>query len=244
MPDAYHEDLAYIHDAGFGGYAQNAAPILLDALCKSGIYSGLVIDLGCGSGILAAAVSAVGYDVLGFDISQGMLALARKRAPQARFVHQSVWTTEIPSCVAVTAIGEIVNYRVDRGNTDAALRRLFRRVYAALCPGGLFLFDAAGPGRVIGPGPQQFNRDGEDWAVMATAVEDHERRMLTRRITSFRRVGKLYRRHEEVHELRLFPRSELTGQLRKAGFRVRPLSHYGPVQFPPGYVSLLACKPG
>ena len=57
MTDAYRDDLAYIHDAGFGGFARAAAPVLVDALRRSGITDGLVIDLGCGSGILSHAMS-------------------------------------------------------------------------------------------------------------------------------------------------------------------------------------------
>ena len=41
MP-GYHEDLAYIHDAGFKDYALNAAPGLLQILRKNGVTDGLV----------------------------------------------------------------------------------------------------------------------------------------------------------------------------------------------------------
>jgi hypothetical protein len=37
MTNAYKEDLAYIHDAGFGGMATNATPVLLDALRRRGL---------------------------------------------------------------------------------------------------------------------------------------------------------------------------------------------------------------
>jgi ribosomal protein L11 methylase PrmA len=53
MPDAYREDLAYIHDVGFGKFAGAAAPVLLDAFNRAHISRGLVVDLGCGSGILS-----------------------------------------------------------------------------------------------------------------------------------------------------------------------------------------------
>jgi hypothetical protein len=68
------------------------------------------------------------------------------------------------------------------------LRRLFDRVYAALKPGGLFIFDIAEPGR--GKGPRQKYREGQDWAVLLEVDEDSTTNLLTRRITSFRRVGK------------------------------------------------------
>jgi hypothetical protein len=67
--------------------------------------------------------------------------------------------------------------------------------------------------------------------------------LLTRRITSFRKVGDLYRRDEETHRLRLMRRSELAGQLRGIGFRVRILSSYGPLRFAHGHVGFLARKP-
>jgi SAM-dependent methyltransferase len=244
MADAYREDLAYIHDAGFGGYARSAAPVLLGALRQAGAERGLVIELGCGSGILSAEIAAAGYDVLGYDISEAMIALARRRVPQARFRVQSLWAAELPACVAVAAVGECVNFLFDPDNTDAALAKLFRRIHDALCPGGLLLFDVAEPGRVPGGGPRRDYREGNDWAVLVTAEEDRRRRLLTRRITSFRKVGKLYRREQEVHQLRLLRGAALARQLRGIGFRVRLLRAYGEFRFPPGYVALLARKPG
>jgi SAM-dependent methyltransferase len=244
MAAAYDDDLAYIHDSGYGGYARSAAPVLLEALRRSGPAGGLVVELGCGSGILAAEVAAAGYDVLGFDISPAMLALARARVPSARFRRQSLWTADLPPCAAVAAVGECLNYLFDGDHPDAALDDLFRRVHGALRPGGLFLFDTAEPGRVPGAGPQRHCREGEDWAVLAAAEEDRARRLVTRRITSFRKVGKLYRRADEVHRLRLFRGSDLAARLRGLGFRVRRLRRYGPLRLPPGYLGLMARKPG
>jgi hypothetical protein len=101
----------------------------------------------------------------------------------------------------------------------------------------------AEPGRVPGPGPERKSVEGEDWAVLVSAEEDRKRRVLTRQITSFRKVGELYRRDREVHRLRLLVRSELVAQLRRIGFRVRILPGYGPSRFPTGLVGFLARKP-
>jgi len=243
MSDAYRDDLAYIHDAGFGGVALAAAPVLLYALRHQRILGGLVVDLGCGSGLLARAVSDAGFDVLGIDISEAMAALARKRVPHGQFRVESLLTAQLPPCVAVTAVGECLNYLFDEGNSLPALARLFRRAYHALAPGGLFLLDVAGPGRVPGPGPRRIFAEGDDWAVLAVNEEDRRHEILTRRITSFRRVGDLYRRDQEVHRQRLLKRHELAGRLRKTGFRVRILAGYGPLRFGPGQYGLLARKP-
>jgi hypothetical protein len=124
-----------------------------------------------------------------------------------------------------------------------ALQGLFRRIFAALVPGGLLVFDVAGPGRVPGGGPRMFHREGEDWAILVTTEEDRLRGLLTRWITSFRKVTELYRRDHEVHRLRLYARSQVAAALREVGFRVRGLSGYGELRFGPGHAGFLARKP-
>src|SRR5262245_24110795 len=64
LDQPYREDLAHVHDAGFGALARHGAEALLAALARQGLTSGLVIDLGCGSGILSEIVANAGYDVL------------------------------------------------------------------------------------------------------------------------------------------------------------------------------------
>jgi SAM-dependent methyltransferase len=243
MARGYGEDLAYIHDVGFGHFAKNATPGLLEMLRRSGIDRGLVVDLGCGSGIWARALRDAGYDVLGVDQSPAMIAIARKRVPEVKFRQDSFLTVKFPRCVAVTAIGECFNYLFDRRNTERRLIGLFRRVYDALVPGGVLIFDVAGPGRVVGSGVQRKYWEGNDWATLVAVEEDRQRKLLTRRITSFRKVGDLYRRNEEIHRQRLFTRSEMAEPLRSCGFRVRVLRGYGPMRFPRGLFGFLARKP-
>jgi SAM-dependent methyltransferase len=242
MTDAYRDDLAYIHDAGFGRVAEAAATILLQTLADRAIYDGLVIDLGCGSGILSRAVSQAGYDVLGIDISAAMVAMARQRAPRGQFRVESLLTAKLPRCVAVAAVGECLNYLFDRGNTVRAQAKLLRRIHESLLPGGTFLLDVAEPGRVPGAGISRAHFEGPDWAVLVENHEDRQRQQLTRRITTFRRVGDLYRRDEEVHRQRLLTGTDLAAQLREIGFRVHILRGYGTLPFGRGHVGLLARK--
>src|SRR5262245_18575364 len=136
---AYREDLAIIHDIGFTKFTRQAATVLIQPFRKSGKRTGLVVDLGCRSGTLAGRLVNAGYDVLGIDISPAMIRLARRQVRNARFVCGSYRDVRLPECDAVTAIGEIFNYKFDRRAGLPELRKVFRRVQAALRPGGLFV---------------------------------------------------------------------------------------------------------
>ena len=241
MTKAYNTDLAYIHDTGFGGFAKSAAPWLLEMLRANGINEGLVVDLGCGSGIWARELSRAGYDVLGIDISPAMIEIARKRVPLGQFRTGSLLRAKLPRSDAVTALGECFNYLFDESNSIARLRTVFDRVYSALKPGGLFVFDIAEPGR--GKGSRQKHRQGKDWAVLVEVDEDAKTNRLTRRITTFRKRGESYVRDEEVHVLQLYTRSEVATELRRAGFRVRTLRGYGEQTMIDGCVGFMARKP-
>jgi SAM-dependent methyltransferase len=237
--NAYGDDLAWIHDAGFGQFAANAAVELLSRLRRAGLRSGPIVDLGCGSGILAEAMAGHGYEIVGIDQSAAMVSLSRRRVPAGEFRQGSFLDAEIPPCVAVTAIGEVFNYQFDQRNTPARLQTLFRRIRRSLRPEGVFLFDVATPGRVPG-GSRRNYAEGNDWACLFTAEENSRRRTLVRTITSFRKSGSLYRRDEEVHRLRLYPPKQLLDMLHASGFRGKILRRYAKLAFPPGYVGIAA----
>jgi SAM-dependent methyltransferase len=241
MRGAYERDLAYIHHAGFGDFAERAAPRLLALFRKSGIRSGLVVDLGCGPGHWARRLTRAGYDALGFDISGAMIALARKKAPAARFRVESFARAAIPTCVAVTALGEVFNYTFE--NDGPPMAELFRRVFRALQPGGLFVFDVAGPDRAPSV-PVRNWRESEDWAVLTESTAGSGRRMLTRHIVCFRRVGARYRRSEETHRIRLYDTPAVLTALERAGFDARAMDGYGRTAMIPGVTAFVERKPG
>jgi SAM-dependent methyltransferase len=238
----YTADLAFIHDAGFGDLARAAASEVIRGLQARHIERGLVVELGCGSGIGARELLRAGYDVLGIDISPTMIRLARRNAPAARFVIASLFRVKLPRCVAVTAIGECINYAFDPGANRPQVMRLFRRVWTALEPGGLFVFDFAEPWPFHRGTRRSKHITGDGWAVLVDAMEDRERRVLIRHITSFRRVGTLYRRSEESHSVHLYSAPELAADLRAIGFRARIFRKYGGMPLRIGHAGIVATK--
>jgi SAM-dependent methyltransferase len=233
----YAEDLAHIHSSGFTELAETAGPAVVELLRRARIESGLVVDLGCGSGITSRVLVEAGYDVLGIDSSRAFLARARRNAPAARFRRGSFLDERLPACGAVLAVGEVLNY------TQRSLDPVFGRVYRALRAGGLFVFDLAGPGRVSRGRRARTWREGEDWAILLETEEDPHRLLLTRRMITFRRAGGGWRRGEEMHRQRLHPPSEIDAGLRRAGFRVRIRRGYAGERFAPGHYVVVARKP-
>jgi SAM-dependent methyltransferase len=238
---AYNTDLAYIHDAGHGALARAAALTLLNELNRAGHAHGTVVDLGCGSGILASVLVDAGYDVLGIDVSDAMIALARSRAPKATFTVGSFASADIPACVAVTAIGEILNYTFDSGNDRRARRDLFERAHQALEPHGVFLFDVAGPRGDLGDQHRTYST-GPDWAVLVETSVDKDAATLTRAITTFRKTGELFRRDAETHQLALLDSADILGVLRDVGFDVQAMTAYGSLTLPERLTAFLARK--
>jgi SAM-dependent methyltransferase len=242
MSKFYKDDLAFIHDVGFAGFALQTAPGILDILRKNKINDGLVVDLGCGSGLLAKELIGAGYQALGIDISESMIRLARGRVPEAEFRVASLLQTEIPNCRAVTSISECLNYLFDSSNSAKALSRLFRRIYKALLPGGIFIFDILEPGQFEPGSVTKGFTEGEAWTVLVEKSEDHKRSRLTRRIITFRKIGKQYRRGEEVHEVQLYRASDLAEELRRAGFQVSMIRKYGELRLAKNHAAFVARK--
>ncbi len=251
-PPAYARDLAFVHDTAFGGFARHAARGIREQLLRHGIASGLVVELGCGSGIVTGKLSRAGYDVLGIDVSRAMLAIARRRAPRARFVCASYHDVVLPRCDAIVAVGEVFNYQLDSGATSSRLSASFRRAFTALRPGGLLVFDVLCPGRT-GELTRRGVRRGPGWESAFEATESRSASRSTagparathlvtllRRI-EVRRAGRLTR---ETHRLVLFPASHVTGELRRIGFRARVRRGWGSKRLPGTRRVVIARKPG
>jgi SAM-dependent methyltransferase len=220
----YGPDQAWIHDVRFGDLAASAADFVIERLRDAGLERGTVVDLGCGSGILAARLLAAGYDVLGIDLSSAMIAIARERAPAATFRVGSVHDEPLPDgVVAVTAIGEVLGYATDpRAGLDA-FARLATRAHAALVPGGIFTCDLATPGRYGSDRTAVRLHDDDSWFLGMQAAESEDGTRLDRHITIFRRdetEPERWRRIVEHHVVRLQRPEDLVAALAAAGFTV------------------------
>jgi SAM-dependent methyltransferase len=121
MKESYRENLEYIHDVGFGDYALQSAPAILEILDRNvQIREGFVLDLGCGSGLWTQELKKTCYRVLGIDISEVIIAILQRRVPESEFRVGSLFESNVPTCDAFTSIGDI-QLSVDPGNDQHAL---------------------------------------------------------------------------------------------------------------------------
>jgi SAM-dependent methyltransferase len=218
----YGADLAWIHHAGFSDFAESAAPGLLELLWKHGVHAGRVVEIGCGTGILARELTRAGFDVMGFDVSPEMIAIARRTAPSAHFAVASFDAVAIPDCEAVVSMGEVLNH-----GTLAGVRALIAEAAQAR----MVVFDIAE--RDAYPPYDERRIEGDDWSVIV--VKESDGATLTRRVLTFRAAGDSMRRSEEVHRLELYDRAEITALLREHGFRVARRRSYGAYRLPKGH---------
>lgn len=181
-----------------------------------------VLDLACGTGSLTCELARRGYEMIGSDLSEEMLALAAEKARDVDgippiFLHQAMEDLDLYGTIdACVCCLDSVNY-VTR---PKLLARAFQRVHTFLMPGGLFLFDINTPDKLRGLDGQLFMDEDEDTCCIWRADYSPRRRICTYGMDLFfREDGDLWRRMEEVHEEYAYEPDELERMLRQTGFR-------------------------
>lgn len=106
----------------------------LDELVARAPKGGRVLDLGCGNGMKIARLAG-SFELVGVDVSEEQLRLARARVPEATFVHGDFAELDFPaeSFDAVTALYSVMHVPREEH------RALFGSIARWLKPGGLFL---------------------------------------------------------------------------------------------------------
>jgi ubiquinone/menaquinone biosynthesis C-methylase UbiE len=107
--------------------------MLLDEFAAGLKEAGRVCELGCGPGHVARYLHDRGVDILGIDLSPGMLDQARKLNPAIEFRQGNMLALDVEdgSWAAIVAFYSIIH--IPRTDILQALREMFR----ALKPGGL-----------------------------------------------------------------------------------------------------------
>ena len=199
------------------------AEYLTARLWDYGIKDGLILELGCGTGTLTELLSRAGYDMIGVDNSEEMLAEAMEKQMGSGldilYLLQDMQEFELYGTVrAVISACDSLNYILE----EDELLQVFRLVNNYLDPGGLFLFDMNTIYKyqqILGEGTIAENRD--EGSFIWENFYEEKSRINTYDLTLFvPREDGLYEKYEEVHDQRAYSLETITSLLEKAGLKV------------------------
>ena len=235
---------AYVYDELMDNVPYDAwAEYLIGLLKENGVVDGLVCELGCGTGQMTRRLAAAGYDMIGIDLSEEMLDVAREQEygayegdfeeeeveedaaePSILYLQQDMREFELYGTVsAVVSICDSMNYMT----SDEDLLSVFRLVNNYLDKDGVFIFDMNTEYKykeLMGDTTIAENR--EDVSFIWENLYDEEKRLNEYCLTLFAKAETededeegpaLYEKYEEVHLQRAYPLAEVKRLLAEAG---------------------------
>lgn len=189
------------------------------------IETGLVLDLGCGTGKMTRLLSAAGYDMIGIDNSEEMLEIAREYQYEQQpndqensilYLLQDMREFELYGTVrAVISICDSMNYILE----EEELRQVFSLVNNYLDPKGIFIFDLNTRYKYeMLLGETTITENREEGSFIWENYFDEEEEINQYDLTLFIRTeADLYRKYEETHYQRVYELDTVKRLLKEAG---------------------------
>ena len=190
-----------------------------EILKREGLHPRTAVDLACGTGSVTAILAKQGLDVIGVDLSEEMLTVAMEKVMDMerppRFICQPLQELFLPRGVdlAVCALDSL-DYITD----PADCARAIRRVYKALNPGGIFIFDVNTPEKLRAMDGQVFLDEDDDVYCVWRGEFDAQTNICSYGMDLFQRRGEVWERSFEEHREYAYSWEQLTGYLKAAGF--------------------------
>lgn len=217
--DAYHE-LAKSYDrlTNDVDYRSTVA-FYYEILKKEGLHPRTAVDLACGTGSVAAILAEDGLRVTAVDMSEEMLTVAQQKTcgmdNPPLFLQQELQRLYLPRGVdmAVCALDSL-DYITDPNDCKEAIRR----IYKALNPGGIFIFDVNTPEKLRAMDGQVFLDEDDDVYCVWRGEFDEETNICSYGMDLFQRTGNTWMRSFEEHREYAYSAEQLKEYLKAAGF--------------------------
>lgn len=223
---AIYEKFASVYQRGqYVRFSQGLAEsVLPEYLVELGVKPTDLLDIACGEGSFAVAMSKLGYKVMGIDQSQQMINLARERT---REENEPVdFRTEDMRSIPfknkfdlVTCFFDSLNYML----TVNDLHEAFQCAYQAVRPGGYYIFDM---NTIYGLAVDwmreetYIQNEADDLIEIHRLAFDYENQVATMAITVFKQREDLWERFDETHHERGYPIADIQFLLHETGFEI------------------------
>lgn len=237
----YGPDLALVHHLGFGFHADACAPGILTLLEPILKQRGLVLEVGCGSGLLTRHLVDAGHRVIATDASPAMVELAREHAAGAEDVRVLVLPDDpLPEADAVVSVGHVVNYVGERD----AVERAILAIAQAVRPGGILAIDVCDlEWAALRQGAPGAGKIGDDWAVAVEFSVPAPDRFVRHIVTFLRNDDGTWRRSDERHENVLLDTTTIPYLLAPHGLEVTLGTSFGTETLPAGLRTVIGRRP-
>ena len=237
----YRADLARIHHLGFGVHADDCAPGIIALLEPIRAREGLVLEFGCGSGLLTRYLVEAGHRVLATDASPAMLELARAYAPGAEEVRRLTLPDDpVPAADAIVSTGHALSYLPD----SDAVERAIGALADALAPGGVIAFDICDLAWAAERTDQPTKGwVGDDWALVTAFEVPRPDRYVRRMATFTREADGRWRRDDERHDNVMVDTSRIPVLLAAHGVEATVGDAFGDETLPVGLKTVIGRRP-
>ena len=186
---------------------------------KEGLKVRTVVDLACGTGSATRILAERGYRVTAVDLSEDMLTEAMDKGGDLDempvFVHQNLAQLRLPRAVDMAVCFlDSLDYILD----PEVCARAICRIYKALNPGGIFIFDVNTPQKLRAMDGQVFLDEDDDVYCVWRGEFDEDTNICSYAMDLFQRQGNIWHRSFEEHQEYAYSARQLTEMLKKAGF--------------------------
>ncbi|WP_105619131.1 class I SAM-dependent DNA methyltransferase [Vallitalea okinawensis] len=182
----------------------------------------LVLDLACGTGEVTYRLAEKNYDMIGIDISNEMLNVAREKTEKKDlsilFLEQDMREFELYGTVSsIVCICDGLNYLHD----EEDLLQVFSLANNYLDPKGLFIFDMNTAYKYEMLGQETYTDVQDECAYIWDNYYDEVEHMNEYHLTIFdKERNGLYRKYEETHYQRAYTKERVCQLLKDAGLQL------------------------